>query len=98
MFCSRPKDAGAEEEARAEDNQEEANGNESGLDELMLLAGSRRLSEEPEAAGQGEAAGTPQPEIPTRNEPQPREEDEVPATSATCTSARHLRPLFSCGK
>lgn len=77
LFCSRPKDAGGEEEAKAGDRQEEANGNESGLDELMLLAGSRRLSEEPETAVQGEASGTPQPEVPTGNEPQPRDEDEV---------------------
>lgn len=79
VICSRPKEAGGEEEAKAEDKQEEANGNESGLDELMLLAGSRRLSEEPDTAAQGEAGGTPQPEVPTRNELEPRDEDEVPS-------------------
>ncbi len=85
--CSRPKEEQGDEEPKAEEKQEEGDGNESGLDELMLLAGSRRLSEEPDRAGDGEAGGTPQREGPTGEEPQSRDEDEVRSPTYLHTSA-----------
>ena len=77
--CNRPKEEQGDEEPKAEEKQEdaEADGNESGLDELMLLAGSRRLSVEPERTAEGNAGSTPQREGPTGEEPQSRDEDEV---------------------
>ncbi len=78
LFACRAAEKRDEGELKVEEEREEADGNESGLDELMLLAGSRRLSEEPEKAqDEPEAAALPQPEAPAKQEPPEREENEV---------------------
>lgn len=76
--CGRLVEKRGEKEVKAEEDPEDAEGTESGLDELMLLAGSRRLSEEPEKAAEQEAGALPQPEAPAAA----NRDDEVMAYQA----------------
>lgn len=87
----RPKVEGAEapkEQAVKVEKTGEADGNERGLDELMLLAHSRHLSEEPEAPGgrSGAQAAQPAPAEPA----QPAKDDDVRSHSWTSAIACHL--------
>jgi hypothetical protein len=75
------------EEVKVAEEKDEGEGNESGLDELMLLARSRRLSEEPERQPDADAATALPADALVKEEAPGRDESEV-IISIFCSSVR----------